>query len=325
MPFQKLLPGRARTRHQIQSAIIGVIGVGLEGVWDCYWLVKESRNHCTERNSYTQTPLFCFFLCQLRLLHKGFFSLPRPPSQRNCIDLFYLLLPYASSYLSCKWKWDPKLQQMGPCHWMQMFSAPRPEYTCPIKLTLTPPPTEQTSLLQTLRSSNLFWVEARGTTVCPHVVNKKWWYQTPGPGLLEGAAFHVRGLQFGLLVSPLAFCWLWGESTVWRGTPACGVILGGRGWETTVMEGWKNSKRGVEGDDCERLTGASSPGLWETHSSGNVCKWEQALPCPYPFIKSLYLSLFLSPPSFWIIRKRYKSGLTDNLPNWLNVAESLEC
>lgn len=28
-------------------------------------------------------------------------------------------------------------------------AAPRPEYTCPIKLTLTPPPTEQTSLLST--------------------------------------------------------------------------------------------------------------------------------------------------------------------------------
>lgn len=58
-----LLPGRAWTWmgsstscHQIQSAIIGVIGVGLEGVWDCYWLVKESRNHCTERNSFSPKP-----------------------------------------------------------------------------------------------------------------------------------------------------------------------------------------------------------------------------------------------------------------------------
>lgn len=61
--------------------------MGLEGVWDCYWLVKESRNHCTARNSFPQTLDFCFFLCQLRLLHKGFFSLPCPPSERNCIDL----------------------------------------------------------------------------------------------------------------------------------------------------------------------------------------------------------------------------------------------
>lgn len=69
---------------------------------------------------------------------------------------------------------------MGPCHWIQMFSAPRPEYTCPIELTLTLPPTEQTSLLQTLCCSNLFGVRARGTTVCPHMGNQKWCYQTPG-------------------------------------------------------------------------------------------------------------------------------------------------
>lgn len=185
LPFEILFPGRAQawicstTCHQIQSVIIGVIGVGLEGVRDCYWLVNESRNHCTKRNSLPQTSDFCFFLCQLRLVHKGFSPWLVPPVKE--IDLFYLLLPYESSYLSCKWKWDPKLQQMGPCHWMQMFSTPRPEYTCPIKLTLTPPPTEQTSLLQTLRSSNLFWVEAWETTVCPHVINKKWSCQTPGP------------------------------------------------------------------------------------------------------------------------------------------------
>lgn len=53
--------------------------MGLERVWDCYWLVKESRNHCTERNSFPQTPDFCFFLCQLRLLHKGFFPCLVPP------------------------------------------------------------------------------------------------------------------------------------------------------------------------------------------------------------------------------------------------------
>lgn len=59
-----LLPGTAWTRrssttscHQIQSAVIGVIGVGLGEVWDCYWLVRESRNHCTGRNSFPQTPL----------------------------------------------------------------------------------------------------------------------------------------------------------------------------------------------------------------------------------------------------------------------------
>lgn len=86
MPFEKLLPGTALTRststtscHQIQSAIIGVIGVGLEGVWDCYWLVKESRNRCTERHSFPRTPDFCFFLCQLRLLHKGFSPCHVPP------------------------------------------------------------------------------------------------------------------------------------------------------------------------------------------------------------------------------------------------------
>lgn len=86
MPFEMLHRGRISTCrcsttscHQIQSAIIGVIGVGLEGVWDCYWLVKESRNHCTERNFFPQTPDFCFFLCQLRLLHKGFSPCLVPP------------------------------------------------------------------------------------------------------------------------------------------------------------------------------------------------------------------------------------------------------
>lgn len=157
-------------------------------------------------------PRFVFLPLPTEITAYVFSPLPCPPSQRNCIDLFYLLLPYASSYLSCKWKWDPKLQQMGPCHWMQMFSAPRPEYTCPIKLTLTPPPTEQTSLLQTLRSSNLFWVKARGTTVCPHVVNKKWKYQTPGPGraqrfpaggALSPSPSHAWA-QFGPLVSSLS-------------------------------------------------------------------------------------------------------------------------
>lgn len=84
--FEKLLPGTALTRrtsttscHQIQLAIIGVIGVGLEGVWDCYWLVKESKNCCTERHSFPRTPDFCFFLCQLRLLHKGFSPCRVPP------------------------------------------------------------------------------------------------------------------------------------------------------------------------------------------------------------------------------------------------------
>lgn len=38
-----------------------------------------------------------------------------------------------------------------------MFSAPRPEYTCPIKLTLTLPPTEQTSLLQTPLLQQFVW------------------------------------------------------------------------------------------------------------------------------------------------------------------------
>lgn len=64
----------------IQSAVIGVIGVGLEGVRECCWLVKESRNHCAEKEiPFPQTPDFCFFLCQLRLLHEGFSPCLVPP------------------------------------------------------------------------------------------------------------------------------------------------------------------------------------------------------------------------------------------------------
>lgn len=179
--FEMPLLGSAWTRMgpttscpQIPSAIIGVIGVFGSGVG--YLLpgkgIKESLHW---KEFLSPNPRFLFLPMPTEITAWGYFPLHQPPpSERNCIDLFYLLLPYASSYLSCKWKWDPKLQQMGPCHWMQMFSAPRPEYTCPVKLTLTPLPTEQTALLQTLHSSNLFWVEAQGTTVCPHVVNKKW-------------------------------------------------------------------------------------------------------------------------------------------------------
>lgn len=71
--------GRATSCPQIPSAIIGVIGVCLEVVWDTYCLVKESTSHCTERNSFPQTPDFCFFLCQLRLLRKGISPCISPP------------------------------------------------------------------------------------------------------------------------------------------------------------------------------------------------------------------------------------------------------
>lgn len=86
-----------------------------------------------------------------------------------------------------------------------MFSAPRPEYTCPIKLTLTLPPTEQTSLLQTLCCSNLFGVRAWGPTVCPHVANQKWCYQTPGEDRVQSPpgikSSHAPGPVFGPLLS----------------------------------------------------------------------------------------------------------------------------
>jgi len=117
-------------------------------------------------------PCLCFVFSQLRLRHKDFF----PSSARNCIDLFYLLLPYASSYLSCKWKWDPKLQQMGPCHWMQMFPLFCGEYTCPIKLTLTPLSWKQTSLLKAPLPPNLFTVWPSRTTVSHRGLNNLWLY-----------------------------------------------------------------------------------------------------------------------------------------------------
>lgn len=146
---------------------------------------------------------------------------------------------------------------MGPCHWIQMFSALRPEYTCPIKLTLTLPPTEQTSLLQTLCCSNLFGVRARGTTVRPHVANQKWCYH-----LVLGAESSQPG--FGPPVSSLSL-WVLALSAgcLTKNTCFYAAILGGQGWEVAVIEGWKNSGRGVEGEGCETLTGASSMWLWE--------------------------------------------------------------
>ena len=287
----------------IQSAVTGVIGVGA-GVLLAGKGIKESLHW--KRNSFPPSPRFLFLPMPTEITARGFFSLPRPPGERNCIDLFYLLLPYASSYLSCKWKWDPKLQQMGPCHWMQMFSAPRPEYTCPIKLTLTPPPTEQTSLLQTRRSGNLFWVEARGTTVCPHVVNKKWWYQTPGPGRVQCYPCW-RGSQRQAFPFPCTgSVWPPGQLPLFESLPLCwlfdgehllaGWFLGVEGWEAAVMEGWKKQReRGVEGEDCGRLTGASSTGLWERRSAGNVCKWEQALRAHIPSSSLSILLSFHSP------------------------------
>lgn len=35
-----------------------MFGEGLEEVWDCYWLVKGSGEHCTERNSFSPNPWF---------------------------------------------------------------------------------------------------------------------------------------------------------------------------------------------------------------------------------------------------------------------------
>lgn len=140
---------------------------------------------------------------------------------------------------------------MGPCHWIQMFSAPRPEYTCPIELTLTLPPTEQTSLLQTLCCSNLFGVRARGTTVCPHMVNQKWCYQTPGedraqspPSIKSSRAPFFFGPP---LSSPSRWVFSLSAGCLTKNTCFFAAILRGQGWEATVIEGWKNSGKGVEG------------------------------------------------------------------------------
>lgn len=230
---------------------------------------------------------------------------------------------------------------MGPCHWMQMFSASCPEYTRPIKLTLTPPPTEQTSLLQTLHSSNLFWVEALGTTGCPHVVNKKWWYWTPGLGKvrryhrLKGPP-NVRLLRspFFLFAGPV---WPSGR-LVLAGFPFSAEgnrlfdrehLLAGRFWGVDCKklqseQDERTAEWRANAKDFERLTGASSVWLWGWKTknkkwTGNVCKWEQDSSCPFPYNKSP------NPPPFSKIGMPYKSGLTDNLANWLNVAESLEC
>lgn len=150
--------GLATSRHQISSA-------NNRSDWSGFG-VAMGRLLVGKR-----TLKFWFFSCQLRSQRNGVF-LPASSAQwkRNCIDPFHLLLPYVSSYLSCKWKWDPKLQQMGPCHWVQMFSAPCPECTRPIKLTLTPsadrtdisftnPPLKQFVLSRGLGNN---WMSARG-------------------------------------------------------------------------------------------------------------------------------------------------------------------
>lgn len=185
---------------------------------------------------------------------------------------------------------------MGPCHWMQMFSVPHPEYTCPIKLTLTPPSTEQTSLLQTLHCSNLFWVKAPRITVCPHVVNTTWCYQTPGKGTVTPASgLPMFGPSFGAqlvlsLFGFLPFCWLFDGKHLLKG------------WvlevEAAKPQQWRDERtvgEGLKGGNYETLTGASSAGLWERQRIGNVCKWEQGSSCPYPFIKSFSAST--PPPS----------------------------
>lgn len=44
------------------------------------------------------------------------------------------------------------------------------------------------------------------------------------------------------------------------------------------------------------------------------------------FLHQVAIFLSTTPPNrFRITRKPYKSGLMENLLNWLNVAESLEC
>lgn len=146
----------------------------------------------------------------------------------------------------------------------------------------------------------------------------------PAPGLPLPLPMH--GLGLASWSAPSVFEFLPSLLAVWRRTPACGVILGGRGLRSCSDGGMKETarERGVEGEDCGRLTGASSVGLWERRSAGNVCKWEQALRAHIPS-SSLSILLSFHSPSVWVIRKPYKSGLADNLPNWLNVAESLEC
>lgn len=133
-----------------------------------------------------------------------------------------------------------------------MFSAPRPEYTCPIKLTLTLPPTEQTSLLQTLCCSNLFGVRARGPTVRPRVANQKWCYQTPGEDRVQSPpgikSSHAPGPGFGPPLSSPSL-WVFSLSAGCLTKNTCfflqrflGVKAEKPQWsrdERTVEEGWR--------------------------------------------------------------------------------------
>lgn len=116
-------------------------------------------------------PDFCFFLCQLRLRQKGFSALPPAPPPSRWKQLHWPLLSIASiceqlSLLQMEMR--PKIATNGAMPLDADVSALSlvPEYTCPIKLTLTPSADRtDISFTKTLCSGNLFPVPARGTTV----------------------------------------------------------------------------------------------------------------------------------------------------------------
>lgn len=73
-----------------------MIAGGFDGVWDCYWLVKGSRNHCTERNSFPPKPWFfvsSYANWDYSIRVVFFFFLPCPPSWKK---LHWPLLSIAS-------------------------------------------------------------------------------------------------------------------------------------------------------------------------------------------------------------------------------------
>lgn len=111
------------------------------------WLVAEAQSFVSSPAS----PHRCLSLCPVHSLEEIALT-----SSIYCFHMRAVIsLANGNETQNCN-KWGHATE----CRCSPLLA---PEYTCPIKLTLTPPPTEQTSLLQTLHRSNLFLSRGLGS------------------------------------------------------------------------------------------------------------------------------------------------------------------
>lgn len=224
-----------------------MIAGGFDEVWDCYWLVKGSRNHCPERNSFPPKPWF--FVSSYANWDYGIrVFLPCPPSWKK---LHWPLLSIASiceqlSLLQMEMR--PKIVTNGamPLNTDVLRSAPRVHMPDQINSN---PSTDRTDISFTNPLLQQFVWSQGPRTNCMSTRSKS---EVMLSNTWRGQGASSLLMRLDPVWAPRLVPLLCGFSpsllVVWQRTPAFfAVILRGQGWEATVIEGWKNSGRGVEG------------------------------------------------------------------------------